>query len=182
MNDKIIEFLKLKKCSEYKIDDEDIVCNSYPENYCFIRKEGSKWIYGENHRGKEKRVKEFKMKEEALLCLVYNLYTIKKSIELKKGYVVIWSQMSNEDLIKETDLLFETSLLKQLEILNEEQLIYKEKYIIDNTFSKRTIEDFRLFKLFSLKAFEQTRNELIKFGVDPLELDNNFRFENLVDL
>lgn len=182
MNDKIKEFMKLKKCSDYKIGDEDIVCKNYPEDYKFIRKQGSKWIYGESHRDKEKIVKRFKVKEEATLCLVYKIYTIKKSIELKKPYVRMWSQMSNEDLIKEGNRLFETEYLKQLRILNDDQLIYKEKYIIDNTFSKRTIEDFRLFKLFSLKAFEQTRAELIEFGVDPQELDNNFRFENLISL
>lgn len=182
MNEKIKEFIIEKNCNGYKISSEPIVSVSYPENYYFIRKVGNVWLYGECRRDKERIVKKAETEGEALLCLVYKLYTIKKSIELKKPYVMKWSQMSNEDLIKEVDRLFETTFLKQLKILNEEQLIYKEKYIINNSFSERTIEDFRLFKLFSLKAFEQTRDELIEFGVDAVELDKYYRFKNLVDM
>lgn len=182
MKEKIKEFMKLKQCTGYKIGDGDIICNSYPENYYFIRKENSKWIYGRSHRDKEKIVKEFQTEEEALLCLVYKLYTIKKIIELKKPYVMKWSQMSNEELIKEIDNPNIYNLAKKLVVLNDDQLIYNEKYIVNNIFPERGIERFRLSELYTLKAFEQTRDELIEFGIDPLELDRYFRFENLVDL
>ncbi len=182
MNDKIKEFIKLKKCSEYKIEDDEIICNLYPEDYYFIRKESNKWIYGESHREIEKVVKEFEFKEEAMLCLLYKLYTIKKSIELKRPYVKEWSQMSNDELRKQIDTLFEITFLKQLEILNDEQLIYKQKHIINNSFYERSIEEFRVFKLFSLKAFNQTKQELVDFGIEESELDKYFRYENLVDL
>lgn len=183
LKEKLKEFMKLKQCNGYKIGDEDIVCNSYPEDYDFIRKENSKWIYGESHRDEEKKVKEFYTEEEALLALVYILYTGSLQIMLKEDYVIKSIDLKDNEKIKFIESIFSKEELHQLKIKNN-RLLYHDKYLIENYLDKYNIEieQFYFLSMFDLKAFEQTRRELIEFGVDPAELDKYFRFENLVNL
>ncbi len=77
MSEQIKEFIRYKNCDLYKINDEEIVARSHPENYKFTRKENNMWIYGKSQRDKDKIVKTFKTEEEALLCMLCSLYTIK---------------------------------------------------------------------------------------------------------
>ncbi len=178
MIEQIKEFIRYKNCDKYKINDEEIVARSYPENYKFTRKENNMWVYGKSQRDKDKIVKTFKTEEEALLCLLCSLYTIKISIKIKEGKD--WSSMTKEELIKEVDDPDINEFTNRIEILNDEQLIYDKKYSIDNEFSKDEIDEYRLIILYDLKAFEMTRKELIEFGIDELQLEKYYKYENLV--
>ncbi len=178
MTEQIKEFIKYKNCDLYKINDEEIVARSYPENYKFTRKENNMWVYGKSQRDKDKIVKTFKTEEEALLCMLYSIYTIYTTIKLKEGKG--WHLMTKEELINELDDPDINEFTNRIEILNDEQLIYDKKYPIDNEFSKDKIDKYRLIILYDLKAFEMTRNELIEFGIDELQLEKYYKYENLV--
>ncbi len=184
MIEQIKEFIRYKNCDLYKINDEEIVARSYPEDYDFTRKENNVWVYGASHRDKDKIVKIFKTEEEALLCMLYILYTIEISIKIKEGKD--WSSMTKEQLIKELDDPDINEFTNRIEILNDEQLIYDKKYPIDNKYSKDKkysideIDEYRLIALYKLKAFEMTRKELIEFGIDELQLEKYYKYENLV--
>ncbi len=88
--------------------------------------------------------------------------------------------MTKEELINELGDPDINEFTNRIEILNDEQLIYHKKYPIDKKSSKRKIEFTRLIALYDLKAFEMTRNELIEFGIDELQLEKYYKFENLI--
>lgn len=179
MKNQIRKFLIEKNCDGYKIDDEDIVSQSYPENYHFIRQEENGWIYGVSRRDEETIKKSFLKEEEALLYLLYLVYTSKIQINLMRGYMSYFRTLSKDELEVELKNVFTSKELEMLKVYDDKNIVYIDKYYISNNM-EYDISKFHYVKLFALRAFEKTKEELVMLGVNPLDLDNYFRFEKLI--
>lgn len=179
MRDQIKLFLIEKGCQDYQINNEPIVCSVTPSEYYYIEYIDGCWQCGISSRGYKIKGTKYLTEESALLWLVYKRYTVGIINKMKLPFVMDLKAMTPKELHEYTLSIFDDTLISRLQIVNNKQLLYNNEYFLKNLYRDKYIEEFYFYKLFALKGYELTKLELIRFGIDPVLLEDSFRFELL---